>query len=373
MDGSAAKPLRVMIVAPFGPGGQGGIDRIMDQVRLALDAKEGRRLRISTATSRGSGHILWSVVLVARILLRLCGSVFGAGPDLVHVNISQRGSVIRKSVICQVAQRLKVPYVLHVHGSMFREYWGVASSPTLSLLGTAIRHAKYVVVLGGGIKDFIVDRLPSMDGRVVVLPNATPVVAAARHAPASRSVRILFLGRLGARKGVPQLVEAAASLPRDVPWELVIAGDGAVDETRAEVRRSGLADIVSVPGWLDGVQASDELAKADILVLPSFYENLPMSVVEAMAHGLAVVTTPVGVVEDIVETEVNGLLVPAGDVAALREALLRLVVDPDLRARLGRAARAFHDTHLNMDLYADRLLDVWRSASGKGQSGIRSG
>ena len=362
MDGSAAKPLRVMTVVPFGPGGQGGIDRIMDQVCSTLHEKEGTRLQIQTATSRGSGHILWSIVFVGRIILRLFWSLFGAGPDLVHVNIAQRGSVIRKSIICQAAFRLKVPYVLHVHGSMFREYWKVASPPTLFLLRMAIRHAKYVVVLGGGIKDFILERLPSMEGKVLVLPNATPVVAPGRHASASSAVRILFLGRLGARKGVPQLVEAAAGLPKTVPWELVIAGDGAVDETRAEVDRLGLAGLVSVPGWLDAVRASEELSKADILVLPSFYENMPMSVIEGMAHGLAVVTTPVGVVEDIIKTEVNGLLVPTGDVPALREALLRLVVDPDLRGRLGRAAREFHDSHLNMDLYADRLLKVWRSA-----------
>jgi glycosyltransferase involved in cell wall biosynthesis len=112
---------------------------------------------------------------------------------------------------------------------------------------------------------------------------------------------------------------------------------------------------------------ADLLAQAHILVLPSFDENLPMSVIEGMAHELAIVTTPVGAVEDIIEDGVTGLLVPPGDAKALARALTRLITDTALRKALGRAAGAFHEEHLEIERYVVRLQRIWsETASHKG-------
>ena len=90
---------------------------------------------------------------------------------------------------------------------------------------------------------------------------------------------------------------------------------------------------MTVPGWLDDDRVTAELQVADILVLPSLVENLPMCVVEAFAYGLAVVCTPVGAVPEIVEHERTGLLVPVNNASALASALERLLADPALRTR----------------------------------------
>jgi glycosyltransferase involved in cell wall biosynthesis len=86
-------------------------------------------------------------------------------------------------------------------------------------------------------------------------------------------------------------------------------------------------------------------------------------VIEGMAYGRAVVATPVGAVEDIIEDGETGLLTPVADVAALTAALRRLISDPELRRHLGAAAAASHQRRLNIDVYVERLAEVWRRAA----------
>ncbi|WP_414475928.1 glycosyltransferase family 4 protein [Microvirga sp. M2] len=175
-------------------------------------------------------------------------------------------------------------------------------------------------------------------------------------------MKILFLGRLGPEKGTPELLEALSDLTALSEWECVLAGDGAVKETKAftDERFPGRA---SVPGWVDAAEVERLLGTSDILVLPSHVENLPMSVVEAFAYGLAVVATPVGSIPDILEHEENGLLVPVRDPRALAAALERLIVDRSLRERLGRNAKVTYQRSLTIESYADRLLGVWKHAA----------
>ena len=133
---------------------------------------------------------------------------------------------------------------------------------------------------------------------------------------------LLYAGRLSAEKGVRELVAATKELP------LVVAGDGPLRN--------------EVPGAL-GMVPHDELlrmyGRASVVVCPSRREGFGVACLEAMAAGRPVVASAVGGLRDLVVDGQTGLLVPPGDVTALRAALERLLGDADLRARLGRAAR----------------------------------
>ena len=117
----------------------------------------------------------------------------------------------------------------------------------------------------------------------------------------------------------------------------------------------GLADRVGFPGWIDQPAASALCAAGDILVLPSHAEGLAMSVLEGLAHGLAVVATPVGAHAEVIEPELSGLLAPPGDVAALAAALTRVIGDPALRERLRAGARQRFLDCYDVRSYAVRL------------------
>jgi glycosyltransferase involved in cell wall biosynthesis len=160
---------------------------------------------------------------------------------------------------------------------------------------------------------------------------------------------LLVLGRLEPQKGHRILLDAMPEVHRRFPRaRLVCAGDGTLrGELEAQARSLGLAQVVRFVGYQPDV--TPWLALADVSVLPSFYEGLPLAAVESLAAGRPVVATAVdGTPEVVVEGE-TGLLVSPGDPAGLANALCRLLGDPAGRARLGRAGRA-----RAMDLFDQR-------------------
>ena len=352
---TAGRPLRVLVATPLGEGGRGGIDRMMDEVRQGLAAHPPPGLAVTFAATRGQGSLAHSPGLMLRALARLARR-----PDVLHLNLSSRGSTWRKLALAAAARRLGVPTVVHLHGSAFDTYWDAAPAPLRALIRDLFAKAARVIVLGERWRAIVATRVPESAGRIVVLPNAAPAAEPACGGPVPT---ILFLGRLGPRKGVPQLVAALAALPPDPPWRAVLAGDGDREGVARDLAHHGLSDRVALPGWLDEAAVRRQLAEADILALPSFAENLPMAVIEAFAHGLAVVATPVGAVEDLVADGRTGLLVPPGDVAALSHALGRLVAEPALRASLGAAARVVHRERLEVGRYVERLAAIWHEAA----------
>lgn len=357
----------VLVVTPLGQGGMGGIDRIMDDVRARTDdlALDGVTARF--VASRGQGSIALAPFHTAAVAAVLLGARLGLGPDVAHINLSSHGSALRKIAIAAAARTAGVPYVIHLHGSGFREYWNSAPTPVAKLVREMFAGAAIVLVLGQVWRDYVVGKAPEIADRVRILPNASPAPGAAQAVPANvdQAPNILFLGHVGPRKGVPELVRALAVLPRTYPWRATIAGNGAVEETRAEIERLGLSNRVSLPGWVGPAKVRELLAASDIVVLPSYEENLPMSVIEGMAYGRAVVATPVGAVEDILQDGTTGLLVPVGDSGALADALRKLLEDSGLRRSIGAAAAEFHRQNLDMSVYVARLGAIWREAARK--------
>ncbi len=352
-----------MVACPLGPGGMGGIDRIMDEVRDELRLSPVDDIAVTFLSTRGQGSIWISPLVLSSFLTRMIIARLSGRLDVVHINLSCRGSTYRKLVVAFVARRLGVATVIHLHGSQYRQFWFSAGLVLTSAITRMFSGASRVVVLGKVWHRFVADKVPGIADRTVILPNATPRTVRPRVPGPDGTVRILFLGRIGARKGVPQLVEALAAIA-DLPnWSAVLAGDGDIGETVRMVAGYGLSGRVVLPGWVGPDAVASYLAASDVLALPSFDENLPMSVIEGMAAGLAVIATPVGAVEDVITDGETGLLVNPGDSDALAVALRRIVLDAKLRRRLGDAGRVVHRERLEIGPYVRQLCAIWRDAA----------
>ena len=149
---------------------------------------------------------------------------------------------------------------------------------------------------------------------------------------------VLFVGRVHREKNLGAVIEQLPSLPG---IELLVAGDGAQrEELAARAAALGVADRVRWLGWQPKEALPDLYRGADVLVNPSLYEGSPNVVLEAMASGLPTVASDTPGNRSVVRPDVNGLLFPLAEPAALRAALARLAADRTLAARLGAAGRA---------------------------------
>lgn len=179
-------------------------------------------------------------------------------------------------------------------------------------------------------------------------------------------VRLIFVGRLSAEKGLGGLIQALSLIQSGKPFRLAIVGDGPLrDETERQAAALGVSDRIDFLGRLPEGQTLQEIARSDILVLPSFMEGLPVVLMEACALGLPVVASGVAGVPELVRDEVNGLLFAPSDWEQLAEQLKRLIEDHELRQRLGRAGPERIAEEFDITLSAERLSRLFRS---RGQS-----
>ena len=169
--------------------------------------------------------------------------------------------------------------------------------------------------------------------------------------------RVLYFGRLSREKGLQTLVRAAA----EARCKLAIAGTGPELETlRRLVVQSGAE--VEFLGFLTGHALHGAVQRARAVVLPSeWYENAPMSLLEAYALGKPVIGARIGGIPELVQPEITGILFQSGDVTSLAEALYRIkqCADPEL-ADMGREGRRWVESEFTADIYRNRILDVYR-------------
>jgi glycosyltransferase involved in cell wall biosynthesis len=241
-----------------------------------------------------------------------------------------------------VAPAARKPIVLTLHGSgtagRFEDLQALAKAPRLA--GALLRRARVVIGVSEQLTDAAL-HAGAHDARWIPNGVEIPVEVGEEADPPE----ILFVGRLSAEKGIRTLVDATRGL------NLIVAGDGPL--------RPLVPDAL---GFVPHEEVQQLLARAAVVVLPSHREGLPMVLLEAMAHGRAVVATPVGGIPSLVKDGVTGLLVPPGDAKALREAIERLLVDPELRRRLGEAARAKVSELCSWDRVTDATLDAYAAA-----------
>jgi glycosyltransferase involved in cell wall biosynthesis len=280
---------------------------------------------------------------------------------LVHVHLASRASFWRKSVVCLMARAAGRPYVLHVHGGGFALFYEKeCSRPAQRFIRNIFANAAIVIALSEQWKETLLRICPA--AKVEVLPNAVtlPDVRVVRRT-ADQEPTLLFLGDLIRAKGTFDLVSAFARIANRFPrLKLVCGGNGAIDAVRELAAQLAVQHRVSCPGWLDPQRKAAELAGATIFILPSYAEGMPMALLEAMSWRLPVITSPVGGIPQLIESEKNGLLVAPGDVDALASAIARLLEDASLRDRLGAAARATIESGYSLDVALGRLGQIYR-------------
>ncbi len=339
---------------------QGGISAVVGVLKAGDLFK---RCGVEYIATHCDGRITTKLITALTGWVRFLSRLAGGRVTLLHVHMASRASFWRKSLFILPAFALHIPVIVHLHGAEFHEFYGRESSVfTRRLAHFIFERASRVIVLSTGWREWALGQFPK--ARVVVVYNS--VVLPERLSFAARDpALLLFLGRLGERKGTFDLIEALARLIPVYPeMKLVLGGDGALNAARTRAAALGVAANVETLGWVRGQDKYALLARSSVYVLPSYNEGLPMSVLEAMAAGLPVVSTTVGGIPEAVTNGVEGYLVPPGDVAALAERLGCLLGDEDLRRRMGEAARLKVEVLFSAERIVPQIEEIYRELLG---------
>lgn len=338
------------------PEGRGGVATVVSLLRRdGLFEREG--VRYVPTHAEGSGARKVGAFLKGLSGTLACLARPNHRPEVVHAHAASKGSFVRKSLLLALARARGCKTVFHLHGACFDDF--VAGSGCL--MRRWIRHtlesSSTVIALSTRWADFLRGIAPG--ARVVVVPNSVPL-------PPDSPVqvepgRILFLGQVEPRKGIYELVEALALLRERFPHaRLAIGGQGQLEEVRRRALELGVAERVTMLGWVTAGRKQEELARAAVFCLPSHAEGLPMAMLEAMAAGKAIVVTGVGGIPDAVRDGDNGVLVPPGDAHALADALGRILGDEEERRRLGARARATIERQFESGVVIGHISAVYK-------------
>jgi glycosyltransferase involved in cell wall biosynthesis len=356
----------IYMACPWTPMG-GGMFKVADYLIQAqahasscsaIASAEAAELR--PLDTRGGANALYSLWVLATALARIARGRFSGRLAGVHVNMAERLSLFRKGAVIVTCRALGVPAVLHLHAAQLHHFYGGLPRPLQALTRWVFSLPASVVVLGSAARKFVIEDLDVEPGRVDIVINGVPEPTHARRiAGESAMQRVLFLGNLSERKGVSDLLLALALPGLDTAkLEVTLAGGGDVGAYEAKARQLGIGSFVRFAGWSDQQQVARLMARADVLVLPSYDEGLPLVILEALANGVAVVCSPVGEIPSVLTDGTNACFVQPGDVAGIAAGLRRVLQDGELRAVLERNGRALYEQKFSIARFFSSVAHI---------------
>lgn len=321
---------RVYHICPYG---QGGISTVADSILNSSLHTSYNLKRYNTTFYR------FRIIPYAVTVLR-CMKMQNTQNEIVHIHVASKGSFFRKFIIGRICKKKRIPYIVHIHGAKFREFYSDADSKTRTKICRFFYDAERIIVLTKDWLPFIQDL--GFADKTVIIPNFTAVPEYRRADPEKGTVHLLFLGRIGQRKGVYDLIRAMDLVINKHKFNrirLVIAGDGGRKKASRMVEEYGIRDYVTVRGWVSGPRKDKLLRLSDIMVLPSYFESFGLSLIEGMSYGIPVISSTAGSIPAVVRNGADGILVAPGNIDELAKAIITLAADEKMRREMGENGR----------------------------------
>ncbi len=347
---------RILMVGMHLTRTRGGITTLTEAI-LNSGLRETYDIRYIPSQAEDLG-LASKLLLAAFAYVRFVLVSLFARPSLAYVHIGSNASLYRESLFVFLARLFRLPVLVHFHAGDIDEYLADQSPLGRTFIRKALAASHRVIAVSHRSAEQVKALGDALD--IVVLPNAIDV-SAFRPRPdvesADDTIRVLFVGATGKLKGERDLIQALAFLKRGGTTRSIRASFlGYAAETLKplcdDLEIGSMIEHLGPVSMAERVRFFDE---ADIFVLPTYAEAMPISVIEAMAAGLAVVTTPVGGIPEMIDDGQNGVLFPAGDVNRLARRIADLADNDERRRELGRNAREKVLNEMDLNSYIERL------------------
>ncbi len=326
---------RVVMIGPA-IDGKGGMAEV---VRNLLKSKLAQHYRIHYLATIVSGCIFKKVAVALAQLIRFAAICLIQAPSLVHIHFCSGISFYRKSLFIIVARLFKIPILLHAHGGRFSKFYEDRNRLTKNYICKILNLSNCLTLISSDKVSWFSKRLKHVT--IITIPNPIDLPDWVSKRDASKSIEcisILYLGVVTKDKGIFDLIESIPSVISEHPnAKFIIGGAGQIEKARQLSESKKIQSHVRFTGWVDETTKFKLLSLADILILPSYYEELPYSILEGMAAGLPIAASRVGGIPTLIESGVNGILFEPGNISEIASALKFLISHPEARSQMGKA------------------------------------
>lgn len=354
------KAIHILMVGSS-PSVKGGMSNVVTQL---LEHKWGQNIKVRYVATHVSGPAVRRCLVFFRGYFTILYMLLfhREQVDIVHMHMSYKGSFYRKYMLHFLVKKFGKKDIIHLHGSEFKAFYDTGGTRQRQKIRRLLGECDRMLVLGDYWEQSVLEIAPR--ARTFILRNAIPIPDRQARWD-DEKVQLLYLGVLIQRKGIHDLLHAISILQKNGvaqqrALKLVVAGTGEQEHELKQLCTSlGLDEIVTFTGWIEGVQKKTLLESSQCLILPSYYEGLPLAVLEAISYGLPVITTNVGSVSDAILDGENGFLVPTGSPQRLAEAIEQVTADTTAWERMSKRARQIALERFNEQAFFARLQDLY--------------
>lgn len=343
-----------------GTSAKGGMEAVIDN-HFKNGLYDTRDVELIISNSDGSA--LMRIYLGLLAAFKLLFAVANTKPIIVHMHGSERGSIYRKALYLFIVKLFGKKTAFHSHGAEFKHFYDFNSPVYRFLVRYILERCDAIFVLSKYWQDYMCE---IANPKLVEIINNFPTRAyesffEKRDVSSKESLSFLYLGYVGERKGIYDLVDAVELLvKRNVKnFTIKVAGNGEVEQLRELLRQKRLESQFDVLGWISGEQKATLMSDSDVLVLPSYNEGLPIAILEAFSTGLPVISTPVGGIPDAITNGVNGILVTPGSSIEIANALQNCLEDRAHLQNILDVANKLYQCEYSAQINIERIVKVY--------------
>lgn len=257
--------------------------------------------------------------------------------DIFHIHVASYGSTFRKMFYLYKIKQANLPVIVHIHGARFLVFYETLSGTKKKKVNDFLNKADIVVALSVEWKEKFEETFGLSN--CVAVNNGMDHL---KYTPGINDVfrykeKFIFLGRLGERKGVYDLIDAMEIVVKsNINVCLYLAGDGDIKKVRNLIDKKNLTKNIEIVGWVNFDKKLDLLQSVGTMILPSYNEGLPMAILESMAAGKVIISTTVGAIPEVVDMD-NGILIEPGDFRSLADAMIRVTASDEQIRKISEA------------------------------------
>lgn len=346
---------KILIIGPSPDKSKGGMATVIDEIRGDKKLREIFDIDIHESYIDGNTIVraLFSVFSYIKFLF------LQNKYDIYHIHAASRGSTFRKGYYVRAIKRWRKKVIFHIHGGEYMIFYNELSESKKKKMIEILKASDMVIALSREWKDrfekiFMIDNCVVLENGIDTERLSYAVTEASKYQKS-----FVCLGKLGKEKGSYDLIEAIKIAREKVPdIKLYLAGDGEIRQVKERIKDENLESNIEVTGWIDVNKKIELLKHVSTVTLPSYNEGLPMSILEGMACGKAIISSTVGAIPEIVKEE-NGILIEPGDIVTLADALIRCATDLNMITAMGRANREKVNSEFSMKVMHERLAKFY--------------